>query len=142
VGDGAKKQQREGHESPDIRRRAFRYSLRAVKLYQFLQEGRDGAGWILGKQYLRAATSIGANIQEAQSAETRADFVHKYSIAQKESRESLYWLQLLAESGIIATARLKPLMKETQELFAVITAIIISAKQRSKAAELRPERSR
>ena len=82
----------------------------------------------MGKQYLRAATSIGANVEEAQSAESRLDFVHKYGIAQKEARESLYWLKLLAESGIIPSRRLAPLMKETEELFAVITGIILSAK--------------
>jgi len=60
-----------------------------------LQEKRDGAGWVLGKQYLRAATSIGANIEEAQSGETKADFIHKYGIAQKEAKESHYWLRLL-----------------------------------------------
>jgi four helix bundle protein len=112
----------------DIRKRSYGYSLRAIKLYQALQQRKDGAGWVLGKQYLRAATSIGANVEEAQSAESRPDFVHKYGIAQKEARESLYWLKLLAESGIISIPRLRPLMKETEELFAVITGIILSTK--------------
>ena len=115
----------------DIRKRSYGYSLRAIKLYQALQQRKDGAGWVLGKQYLRAATSIGANVEEAQSAESRPDFVHKYGIAQKEARESLYWLKLLAESGIIPSRRLTPLMKETEELFAVITGIILSTKGRS-----------
>ena len=68
----------------EIRTRAFAYALRAIKLYGFLQDGKNGAGWILGKQYLRAASSIGANIAEAQAAESRADFIHKLGIAQKE----------------------------------------------------------
>jgi four helix bundle protein len=101
-------------------------------LYRFLQEGKDGAGWVLGKQYLRAATSIGANIEEAQSAETRADFVHKYGIAQKEAKESLYWLRLMAESGTVRAHRLKPLMKETEEIYAVLTSIIVKSKQSMK----------
>lgn len=113
----------------DIRRRSFQYALRAIKLHQVLQEKRDGTCWILGKQFLRSATSIGANIEEAQSGETRADFIHKYGIAQKEAKESLYWLRLLADSEIVPAARLKPLMKETEELFAVITAIILKAKK-------------
>jgi four helix bundle protein len=117
--------------APDIRTRSYVYSLRAIKLYQALQQRRDGAGWVLGKQYLRAATSIGANVEEAQSAESRLDFVHKYGIAQKEARESLYWLKLLAESDIISVPRLKPLMRETEELFAVITGIIVSTKRGS-----------
>ena len=87
---------------------------------------------MLGKQYLRAGTSIGANIEEAQSAESRSDFIHKYGIAQKEAKESLYWLRLLAESGIVARKRLVPLMRETEQLYAVVTAIIVSAKRRER----------
>ena len=114
----------------DICTRSYAYSLRAIKLYQVLQQGKDGAGWVLGKQYLRAATSIGANVEEAQSGETRADFIHKYGIARKEAKESLYWLRLLADSGIVAAKRLAPLMRETEQLYAVITAIIVNAKRR------------
>ena len=116
----------------DIRKRSYSYSLRAIKLYQALQQGKDGAGWILGKQYLRAATSIGANIEEAQSGESRLDFIHKYGIAQKEAKESLYWLGLLADSGIVEPKRLAPLARETEQLYAVITAIIVTAKRGEK----------
>jgi four helix bundle protein len=121
-----------GQGPADIRRRSYRYSLRAIKLYQALQQARDGAGWVLGKQYLRAATSIGANVEEAQAGESGADFIHKYGIAQKEARESLYWLGLLTESEIIPIRRLRPLMKETEELYAVITAMLRSAKNKVK----------
>jgi four helix bundle protein len=114
----------------DIRNRAFAYALRAIKLYQALQEQKNGAGWILGKQYLRSATSIGANIEEAQSGESRADFIHKYGIAQKEAKESLYWLRLIGESGILPTNRLASVTRETEELFAVITAIIVNTKRK------------
>src|SRR6266700_1695636 len=71
----------------DIRQRAFAYALRAIKLYQALAERKDGAAWVLGRQYLKSATSVGANIEEAQSGETRADYIHKYGIAQKEAQE-------------------------------------------------------
>ncbi len=116
----------------DIRERSFEYALRAIKLYQCLQDGKDGADWIIAKQYLRSATSIGANVEEAQSGESRADFIHKCSIAQKEARESLYWLGLLSRSGIISSTRLTSLIKETEELIAVITAIIVSAKHNKR----------
>lgn len=125
--------QRVDRAPQDIRERTLQYSLRAIKLYQALQEIKDGAGWVIGKQFLRAATSIGAN-EEAQAGETRADFVHKYGIAQKEARESLYWLRLLTLSELIPLERLQSLMKETEELYAVITAIICSAKKATKAA--------
>ena len=115
-------------EPQDIRKRAYHYALRAIRLYQYVQKQKDSAGWILGKQYLRAATSIGANIEEAQASESRADFVHKVGIAQKEARESLFWLRLLTDSHIISNSRLKPLTKETEELIAVITAIVVNTK--------------
>jgi four helix bundle protein len=117
----------------DIRQRAFQYSLRAIRLYQALQEIRDGAGWIIGKQYLRAATSIGANLEEAQAGETRADFVHKCGIAEKEIRESIYWLRPLHEAKLLPVKRLMPLEIGTKELYAVITAIIRNTKARTSA---------
>ena len=119
----------------DIQSRAFQYALRAIKLYQHLQGQRDGAGWVLGKQYLRSACSVGATIEESQSGESRADFVHKLGIAEKEARESLYWLRLIAGSGIVRTRKLNPLMEETEELIAVLASIILSTKgKRARAA--------
>jgi four helix bundle protein len=106
--------------------------LRAIKLYQFLQKRKDGAGWILGKQFLRAATSIGANIEEAQAGESRSDFIHKLAIALKEARECRYWLLLLADSGIVGSTKLNPLIKETEQIAAIIASIVINTK-RSKA---------
>jgi four helix bundle protein len=122
-----------GEHPREILARSFSYALRAIKLYQYLQRRKDGAGWIVGKQYLRAATSIGANIEEAQAGESRSDFIHKLGIAQKEARESRYWLHLLAESGIVGREKLEPLRKETEELIGVITAIIVSTKSRNRA---------
>ncbi len=120
-------------EPPNIRKRAYQYALRAIRLHQYLQKQRDSAGWIIGKQYLRAATSIGANLEEAQASESRADFAHKLGIAQKEARECLFWLRLLADSRILPNSRLKLLTKETDELIAVITAIVVNTKSRRVA---------
>ena len=112
----------------EILARSFSYALRAIKLYQYLQHRKDGAGWILGKQYLRAAASIGANIEEAQAGESRSDFIHKLGIAQKEARECRYWLHLLAESEIVGKQKLQPLRRETEDLLGIITAIIVNTK--------------
>ena len=114
----------------DVRKRSFAYALRAIKLYQHLQRQKDGVGWVVGKQYLRAACSIGANIEEAQASESRADFVHKLDIAQKEAREGLFWLRHLAESQIVAKPKLKPLVKETEELVSALTSIVLSTKRK------------
>jgi four helix bundle protein len=119
-------------EPKNIRQRAFAYALRAIRLYRALAERKDAAAWDLGRQYLRCATSIGANIEEAQSGESRADFIHEYGIAQKEARASLYWLRLLTESGILAKARLNAIIQETDELVAIITAIIVKTKREPK----------
>ena len=116
----------------EIRARSFAYALRAVKLYQHLQKQRDGASWLLGKQYLRAACSIGANIEEAQASESRPDFIHKLGIAQKEARESLFWLRVLSEAQIVSKSKLKPLMQETDELVSVITSIVVNSKKRQR----------
>ncbi len=85
---------------------------------------------MLARQYLRASTSIGANVEEAQAAESRADFVHKFAIAQKEARESLYWLRVLHLSALIPQRRIEALMNETQQLVAVLSSIVASAKSR------------
>jgi len=121
-----------GDHPREILARSFSYALRAIRLYQYLQRRKDGAGWVVGKQYLRAATSIGANLEEAQAGESRSDFIHKLGIAQKEARESRYWLHLLAESGIVGRQKLEPLRRETEELIGVITAIIVSTKSRDR----------
>ena len=89
----------------DIRERSADYALRAIQLYRHLLRKRDGVGAVLGKQYLRSATSIGANLIEAQAGESRRDFIHKCSIAQKEARESKYWLQLMLRAELIPPAR-------------------------------------
>jgi four helix bundle protein len=120
-----------------IRERSFEYALRAVKLFRATQVRKDAAGRMLGKQYLPSATSTGANIEEAQSGESRADFIHKYGIAQKEARESLFWLRLIAESGILTRRQLDPLLRETNELIAVITAIIVRTKKNGGKDEVK-----
>jgi four helix bundle protein len=116
----------------DICDRTFDYALRAINLYSHLQNAKDRAGWVLGDQYLRAATSIGANVEEAQAAESRADFIHKMNIAQKEARESHYWLRLLLRSNRIPANQLQPLLDETNEILAILTSIVTNTKRRRR----------
>ena len=112
----------------NIRERTFNYALDAIKLYQYVNEEKIEGSRILSKQYLRSSTSIGANIEEAQSAESKADFIHKFSVAQKEARESLYWLKLLEKSSLVPKSRLIFLVEEIDEIIAIITSIIKNAK--------------
>ena len=104
----------------DIGERTFEYSLTAIGIFRDLQKGDDRAGWKIGNQYLDAATSIGANVQEAQAAESRRDFIHKYGISQKEAKESLYWLKLMKAAKMLPAERLRCPLRETEEIYAVI----------------------
>lgn len=81
-----------------IKDKSFAFAVRAVKLYKHLNETKRE--YILSKQFVRSATSIGANVRESQNAESRADFIHKLAIAQKEAGESVYWLELLLATVI------------------------------------------
>lgn len=90
---------------------------------------------MIGKQFLRSATSIGANVAEARSAESAADFVHKYSIAQKEARESEYWLALMEQAEVLTSEKLAGLRQETDELIATITAIVVKNLEKNQKGE-------
>ena len=107
----------------DLPERTFDFAVRVVHLYRSLAE-RPGAGRALARQLLRSGTSIGANVEEAQASQSRADFVSKYSIACKEARETHYWLRLIGETGIMPFERLEPLKQECHELIAILTSII------------------
>ena len=112
----------------DIRERTFRFAVRVVKLCQHLDE-RPGVGKTLARQLLRAGTSIGANLEEAQSGQSKADFISKNAIALKEARETSYWLRLLVASDVIPETRVAEIQKEVEELKRIIAAIIVSSKR-------------
>lgn len=114
----------------DILERTFRFSVRVVKLCHVLDE-QPGVARTLGRQLLRSGTSIGANVEEAQAGQSRADFVSKYSIACKEARETHYWLRLLAECEIVPATRLSEITQECDELIAILTTIVKNAKSTS-----------
>lgn len=124
----------------DIRERTFEFAVRVVKLCQHLDE-RPGSGRVLGRQLLRAGTSVGANVEEAQAGQSRADFISKNAIALKEARETRYWLRLLAATHSLAGAHLSELSNleiEAEELARILGAIIVSSKRReAEPASLR-----
>jgi four helix bundle protein len=82
---------------------------------------RSLAGQIIGRQLLRSATSVGANYRAACRAQSRAEFAAKLSIVVEEADESLYWLEILSESGLVKPERLRELIKEADELVAIAT---------------------
>jgi four helix bundle protein len=89
----------------DIEERTFKFGVRIIKLYQFL-EGKSWVNATLGRQLLRSGTSIGSNVEEAQAAQSRADFISKNNISLKEARETHYRLRLLSTVEIIPESRL------------------------------------
>lgn len=115
-------------EPRDIKARTFAFAVRVVRLCQFLDE-QPGVGRTLGKQLLRAGTSIGANVEEAQAGQSKPDFISKYAIALKEAREAHYWLRLLVACEVVPAARVGELLSEADEIMRVIGAIIVSAKK-------------
>jgi four helix bundle protein len=96
----------------------------AVAVVGFVRRLREAREYEIASQLLRAGTSIGANVEEAQAASSRRDFVAKLSIAAKEARESRYWLRLLRDSGICTRAEVAPLIAGNEELIRLLTAIV------------------
>ncbi len=87
---------------------------------------------ILSRQLLRCATSVGANYRAACRARSAADFIAKLKIVEEEADESLYWLELLTESGLIEANILQPLIDETDEIVAIVMATIKTKRDRMK----------
>ena len=115
----------------DIRERTFQFSVQIVNLYRTLDK-RSIDNQVLGKQLLRSGTSVGALCQEAHSGESTPDFIHKYAISLKESRETLYWLRLLVATGILDQKRVDHLLKENDEIIRILVTIIVRLKAKVK----------
>ena len=103
----------------DLCERTFRSAGRIVWLCQGLDE-RPGVARTLGRQWLPSGTSIGANLEEGQAGQSRADFMAKHSIAAKEARETHYWLRLLASNEIVPEAHVQDLLEECNQLIAIV----------------------
>jgi four helix bundle protein len=114
----------------DIKERAFEFALRIVKLCQHLDK-KPSLPRTLSYQLLKAGTSVGANIEEAQAGQSRPDFISKNSIALKEARECHYWLRLLIAAKIMPERRLTELRDEAEELKRILGSIVIRTKRRT-----------
>ena len=109
-----------------LREKAFKFAVRIVKLYKHFVEVKHE--FTLTKQIYRSGTSIGANIEEATQPESRSDFIHKLSIANKDAFETHYWLRLFKESDVLTPAEVESLLKDCEELLRILTASIKTAK--------------
>lgn len=103
-------------------------SLRIIKLVSALPNTRVAD--TIGRQLLRAGTSVGANYRAARKDRSRAEFISKLRIVEEEADNCVYWLELLAEAGIMAPDRLKPLRVECDEIVAIVVAAIRTARRK------------
>lgn len=105
-----------------IDQRAVAFGVRIVKACRFLQENKKE--FVLSKQVLRSGTAIGAMIKESEFAESKADFVHKLSIALKEANETKYWLLLLHESEYLDDSSYESVNEDCLNLIRLLVSII------------------
>jgi four helix bundle protein len=127
------------NEKKHSERKSPQFALRIIKLYKFLAE--EHREYILSKQVLRSGTSIGANIEEACQAQSKADFVHKLSIAQKEAAETRYWLILLRDSEYLKVNPANSIIEDCEELQKILTASIKTVKSNLRKGKNDSERN-
>ena len=114
----------------DIAERLIVFAVRIIRLGTALpknQVGKHVAG-----QIVRSGTSVGANYEEARGAESRADFIHKVTIALKELRESLFWLKVIDRVEMLPHKRMVEIIREADELCAILTSSVVTAKKKRK----------
>ena len=97
-------------------------ALRIIRLVEAIPS--TDAGQIIGRQILRSGTSVGANYRASLRAKSKADMLNKWKIVEEEADETLYWLELLVESGLMPETKLKPLMTEVEEILAMLVTSI------------------
>ena len=112
-------------EDNPIALKSYKFSVRCVKLYQYLCEQKHD--YIIGKQLLRSGTSIGANVKEGIRGFTKADFTAKMSIAMKEASESEFWIEILRDTDYISKEQAESLLSDCHELIKMLMSIIKSA---------------
>jgi len=119
-----------GSKGQDICDRTRAFALRIINMYRVL--ARDDVGRILGKQLLRSGTSVGANVEEAQASQSKADFAHKINIALKEAHETRYWLTLIVEGDVLPAQRVEAILTEIEDIIKILYTIIQKNKSGSK----------
>ena len=114
-------------DSNEVKVKSLAFAKRIVQAYQYLCE--DKKEFVLSKQILKSGTSIGANISEAQRAQSKADFISKMSIALKEANETEYWLRLLYETQYISKTQFENLHNDLSEIIKILMAICKTSNQ-------------
>jgi four helix bundle protein len=113
-------------DAEELKRRTKKFGLAVIKLVESLPPSQTAK--VIGNQLLRSALSVGANYRSACRGRSKADFISKVGITIEEADESQYWLEMIVEAGIVPPDKLKSLMKEADELVAILTASIKTAR--------------
>lgn len=111
----------------ELQQRTKNFALRVMVMVDALPKKRSAD--VLGHQLLRSATSVAANYRAACRARSQAEFIAKMGVVEEEADESMAWLELIADSGLIKRERLIPLMSEADELVAITVASIKTARK-------------
>ncbi len=111
----------------DLAERTFAFGVRVVRMVESLPKSETAR--ILGRQLLRAATSVGANYRAARRGRSRADFFSKLGIVEEECDESIYWIDMLTATSVVPNKRVELLLKEAHELLAIIVTSIKTARK-------------
>lgn len=109
-----------------MKEKSFLLASRIIKLYKYLVE--EKREYVLAKQVLRSGTSVGANVREAQNAESKKDFIHKLAVAQKECDETLYWLELLVDGEFLSKEEFEGIYNQSNEVMKIITKALLTSK--------------
>lgn len=107
--------------------KSFELAVSGVNFYKYIVAEKKE--YIMSKQFLRSITSVGANVREAVNGQSKADFIHKLAIAQKECDETMYWLELLKETEYISENEFKNIHNQSNEVLKIIRSIIITTKK-------------
>ena len=121
-------------DKAELKRRTQKFSVDIIKFIEELPRKRSLD--VLSNQLIRCATSIGANYRSACRGKSTADFINKIIIVEEEADESIYWLELIEEAGLINSANISALKKEANELTAIFTAIGKTAKEKQRLNKL------
>jgi four helix bundle protein len=113
-----------------IQEKSLRFGVSVITIYKELKERRKDN--VISNQLLRAGTSVGANVEEGLGCQSTRDFYFRLTIAYKEARESLYWLKLINESGMLEEKRIRPIMEDCDEILRIIGSILKTLRNKSQ----------
>jgi len=120
-------------KTEQLKRRTKQFGLRAIRVVQALPNGKVAD--VIGRQLLRAATSVGANYRSALRGRSTAEFLSRLGVVEEETDESPYWMEMLVEADLVGQQRLTALMKEANEIASIIVAAIKTTRSRHRRAK-------